>query len=788
MTAGDLFAEAQGLHREGRIAEAEALYERILKIDKDHADALHSLGALHLQQDRLDLAEPEIRRALTLKPKQPAAHANLGILLQRRQRSAEAIGSFKAALAIDPFRAGALVGLAEAQRSLGRPDEAILSCRKAVAIEPRNADACALLGVTLQDSGQSQAALEWLEKARALRPDDARIHYNLGTALQALRRVDAAIEAYQRALVLNSLLGEAHNNLGILYTERENAAAAASHLTVAVELSPSLPAVHNNLGKALVQLGRFEEGIACFRKALSLDPRFAEAQANIGAAERSLGRFHDAEASIRRALADKPDLAEAHANLGLVLRDLGRLDEARASVDRALELRPDISEMYANRALVLNDYGLNEEALESCRRAAALKPDSLGIQRSILGLLIYCSLPAAQHFAEHRRFGRLALPREPVKAARLPSADPNRRLRIGYLSSDLRNHPVTRNMLPVLAHRDRAASEVFVYADVVAPTAMTEEVRAQADHWRWVAGLSDVQIASAIREDAIDILVLLAGRFDQNRPQIAAHRAAPVQVSFHDPGTSGIAEMDYLLADRTLVPRSSAERFSERVIRLPSFYVHGPIPGPDVGPLPLETKGAVTFGIINNPVKLSDTTLHLFGRVLRAVPGSGLYFKFRDRYASPGLRDRILGLLAEEGIDEARVEIVRHDTHLGHLETYQGIDIALDTTPFTGSTTTFESLWMGVPVVTLCGETMGGRWSASMLEALKLPELVARNPEEYVAAAVRLAGNVNGLAALRRALRPRLLASPLCDGAGRSRQIDRVYRALWRRWCAHQGS
>jgi protein O-GlcNAc transferase len=786
MTVAELFAEAQRLHRAGRVADAEALYHRILAIDADQADALHYLGVLDMQQDRLDMAEAHIRRSLALKPREPAAHVNLGLLLQRRQQNAEAISSFKAALAIDPFRATALVGLADMHRALGNLNEAILAARKAAAIEPRNADVCALLGIALQDAGQSQAALEWLEKARALRPDDARVNYNLGAALQSLRQSDAAVEAYQRALALDPRLAEAHNNLGILFTERENPTGAVSHLAVAVELSPSLAAVRNNLGKALVQLGRFDDAIACFQQALALDPHFAEARGNIGAAERSLGRCPAAEVSIRQALAEKPDLAEAHANLGLVLRDMGRLDEALVSVDHALELRPDIAEMHANRALVLNDYGLSEAALESCRRAAALKPGSPSIQRSLLGLLIYCSVPAAQQFAAHRRFGQLAVPVKPLEPLH-GQRDPGRRLRVGYISSDFRNHPVTRNMLPVLTHRDRTATEVFLYADVTVPTAMTEEVRAAADHWRSIVGLNNLQAASLIRNDAIDILVVLAGRFDQNRPEIAALRVAPIQVSFHDPGTSGIADMDYLLADRTLVPRDSTERFSERVIRLPSFYIHGPIEGPEVGPLPMESVGAVTFGVINNPVKLSDASLRLFGQVLAAIPQSRLYFKFRDRYASRGLRDRVLGLLAEEGIDAARVEVVQHDTHADHLETYHGIDIALDTMPFTGSTTTFESLWMGVPVVTLCGETMGGRWSASMLRVLKLPELVAHSPADYVAAAVRLAGDTAGLATLRRGLRARLLNSPLCNGAGRARQIDRIYRALWRRWCAARG-
>jgi protein O-GlcNAc transferase len=311
---------------------------------------------------------------------------------------------------------------------------------------------------------------------------------------------------------------------------------------------------------------------------------------------------------------------------------------------------------------------------------------------------------------------------------------------------------------------------------------MTEQLRTLTDEWRWTIGLGDAELAAQIRQDRIDVLVLLATRLDKGRPLLAAHRAAPVQVSFHDPGTSGLAAMQYLIADRVLVPSRPVERFTERVIRLPSFYIHAPIDNaPEVAVLPAAGRGYVTFGSFNNPAKVNDRVLALWGDVLRAVPHSRLKLKFKNWFANPGVYGRVLKGL---GVDPDRVEFGLTDTaQSDHMALYAEIDIALDPFPFTGSTTTFEALWMGVPVVTLLGEMMVGRWSASMLHALKLDELIANSPARYVEIASTLAGDLARLSALRAGLRDRLRGSPLTDGQGRARQMGRVYRALWRRWC-----
>lgn len=334
-----------------------------------------------------------------------------------------------------------------------------------------------------------------------------------------------------------------------------------------------------------------------------------------------------------------------------------------------------------------------------------------------------------------------------------------------------------RNLEPVLANRDRERFEVVLYADVAREDATSARLKALADRWESIAGLSDAAVADRVRGEGIDILVLLAGRFDRNRPLVASWRAAPVQVSFHDPGTSGLREMDYLIADRVLVPgKRPVERFTERVVRLPSFYVHAPLAGLTIGEAPSRNLGRVTFGSFNNPAKVGPGVLALWREVLDAVPGSQLRVRFKNWFSNTGLRDRF-----ERALGAGRVEFEGEEADLaGHLCSYNRVDVALDPFPFTGSTRTFEALWMGVPVVTLAGEAMAGRWSASMLRALGLGDLIAGTPEEYVRVAVGLAGDGSRRADLRRSLRARVAASPLCDGRARARQIERLYRALWK--------
>ena len=633
-------------------------------------------------------------------------------------------------------------------------------------------------------AGRLDDAEKLYEELLAAAPETADAWQFLG--LIALSRGDAAAaEAkIRRAIELNATAGVYHFNLGLALRRRGDLAGAITSYRQAVHLEPGLAEAHNNLGNCLREAGDLEAAVAACRAATTLRPNYAEAHINLGVALQDLGRTDEAVAAYKHALELKPDSAEAHYNLGLAFFRQGRLDDVIGAFRRAIELQPTYVDAWNNFGVILQAYGQFDAAFQAYRSAMDINPvGSSTAYRNIMGLVLHMPLDETARWEIAQGFETVyAAPiyERPV-APYVNAREPEKRLRVGYVSSDLYEHPVGRNLELVLAHRDRERSEVVCYADVARPDGMTARLQGLVDGWRPIVGLSDEQVATQVRADGIDVMVVLAARFDRNRPLVAAYRPAPVRVSFHDPGTSGLRAMDYLIADPVLAPKGTPEKFSERVVRLPSFYIHGTLGGPEVGPLPLQARGHVTFGSFNNPAKVNAEVLRLWGEVLGAVPGSRLKLKCKNWFANSTLRERFVQQL---GVDAGRVDFDTTDRTLEqHLGLYNDVDVALDPFPFTGSTTTFEALWMGVPVVTLLGERMAGRWSASMLTALKLPELIARDATEYVSKAAALAGDAAGLAALRRSLRARVAASPLCDGRSKARQVERLYRALWRRWC-----
>ena len=448
-----------------------------------------------------------------------------------------------------------------------------------------------------------------------------------------------------------------------------------------------------------------------------------------------------------------------------------------------------LSQAHKTLSTAQSAVGLIDDAIAGYRDILKREPANEHASRLLLSALLYAPGSAASLFEEHLDFARrLGSGKHPVPDWKA-GARPGRKLRIGYVSSDLRRHPVGFNLVPLVEHHDRAAFEIYLYSSSRQRDSMTDWFKERTDAWRPIANLSDAAAAQVIVQDEVDILVLLAGRFDENRPLLATYRPAPIQVSMHDPATSGLTEMDYLIADRGLVPRRAREQFTERVACLPTFYVHPPVREAPLhaGP-PCARDGRVTFGSFNNPAKINEGVVALWAQVLNAVSGSRLLLKYFNTFVAPGVRSRYSGLFRKHGIDDDRLILVDkpRDARKHHLDRYSQIDIALDTFPFTGSTTTFEALSMGIPVVTLEGDRMVGRWSAAMLRKVGLSRLIARSEVEYVEIARQLASNPDALARLRGELPERLARSPLCAEQARARQLERLYRCMWARRLAQQ--
>jgi predicted O-linked N-acetylglucosamine transferase (SPINDLY family) len=553
-----------------------------------------------------------------------------------------------------------------------------------------------------------------------------------------------------------------------------------------LELKAEYSAAHHNLGDAYRDQGQIEDSIACYRRALALKSASVESMVNLGEVFRRRGMLGEAAASATRALELNPGLAEAHNNLGSAFKDQGNIVEAEACFHRALELKPGLAEAHDNLGLVYRDQGKLDQALAAFRRALELKPGSPGTHSNLLfAQILHPGFDAAALYEEHLQWNqRHAAPL--AKLAELHRRDraPDRRLRIGYVSPAFCHHVVGRNLLPLFREHDHRQLEIFCYSDAPRPDELTDQFRRDADVWRECAGRPDEKLAEWIRHDQIDIMVDLSVHSDGNRLLLFARRPAPLQVTFAGyPGTTGLSAIDYRLTDPYLDPPGLFDHFySEQSIRLPdSFWCYDPQESdPSVNGLPAAEKRYITFGCLNNFCKVNPVVLALWAQVLRAVEGSQLIV-----LAGQGRhREDTLRLLEAEGVDRRRVTFTARRPRSQYLSCYHEIDIGLDTVPYNGHTTSLDSFWMGVPIVTLVGSTVVGRAGLSQLTNLGLQELIATSPEKYVQIAATLAQDRPRISALRSTLRERMEASPLMDAPRFARGIEAAYRQIWREWCA----
>ncbi len=565
---------------------------------------------------------------------------------------------------------------------------------------------------------------------------------------------------------------------------------ALAPMQKAVALQPDDAEAHNNLGATLRDLGQLREAVDCARRALEIRPAFAEAHSNLGNALADLGQLAEAVASYRRALEIKPDYFEAHSNLGNALKELGRTDDAVVSCRRALEIRPDYAEAHNNLGCALKDLGQLDAAVACYRRALAIKPDFALVHSNLLFAQNYQSdQPASQLLGEALRFGELVT-RAVRPYARWPNvkeSQSGRRLRIGLVSGDFCQHPVgyfLENVLATLVGRPFDRLEFFAYSSRSCNDAVTNRIKACCRSWQSVVGFSDETLAQRIYGDGIDILLDLAGHTAHNRLPIFAWKPAPVQASWIGYlGTTGVAAMDYLIADRWTLPESDEPNFTEKIWRLPESYLCFSPPDADLptSATPAIANGYVTFGSFNNLAKINDAVVALWAKILTTVPGSRLFLKTAQLNEQKS-REHAAERFASHGIDAGRLILEGSAPRLELLSTYGRVDIALDPFPYPGITTSIEALWMGVPVLTLAGKNFLSRQGLGLLINAGLHDWIANGPEDYVIRAASHASSLPRLAELRGALRQQLVASPLLDAQRFSRNFETALRGMWARW------
>ena len=559
----------------------------------------------------------------------------------------------------------------------------------------------------------------------------------------------------------------------------ERALHELSQVTLA---APSLAEGHHQLGNVLKSLGRFREAVDSLGKAALLAPNNAAVLFNLGVALLEIKAYPEAANCLRVAVKLEPGRPEGHNILGHALSSAGRCTEAIASFETALRLKPHYAAPLNNLGRALSAQGRSEEAISHYRDALKVAP-SASIHSNLLYSMNFLDLDPAVVRSEHETWGRLYGGASPIRES--PTATrtlSGRRLRVGYVSPDFVDHSVAYFIAPVLSNHDRTKFEVFCYSSAKVHDAVTGRLRGSTEHWRDIARLSDDEAAAMIANDDLDLLVDLSGHTAENRLQIFARRPAPVQATWIGyPNTTGLPCVDFRLTDTTSDPPGMTDAFyTEELVYLPeTFSCYEPcLDSPSVGPLPAAREGSVTFGCFNNFAKVRPEMLGLWARILAEIPGSSLFLK------SGGFTDRqtcalVTGRFQELGVEPHRIRFdgLRRPA-ANHLQLSNLVDIALDTYPYNGATTTCEALWMGVPVVTLAGRTHVSRVGASFLTQLGLGSLVAADATEYRETCKRLAADIPHLKALRAELRERMQNSPLCRAPQFVRRLEDAYTKM----------
>lgn len=710
-----------------------------------------------------------------------------------------------------------LLGLARRdQHDLDAAEDLV---RRAIARAPTVAIYRASLGMILSEKGDPSGAIEALAKAVALDPDRADLRHNHGMALARAARFSEAAEAYRRALALDPALVCARAGLGRALHECGHTDEAARELEATVKADPGCTDARWALARLACAMDDAEGAARNLEAALAADPRHAPSLVLASLLATAGGREAEAEAAARRAIQVAPNEPAAHAALGDALAAKKLLDEALKSYERAMELSPDdgrYAAAWAMTALSRGDFdaahdrleawrarapndpkvldalaftayycGAQAEALAWAKQSIARAPERL-LPRSFLLGVQYAddSTPPEEALAHAKEWGRLAARRAERRPIEIRRPDPERPLRVGYVSPDLRAHPVGHLLGPLLARHDPRAVRAFLYANQTVQDEVTQALRRCQHTWRSIAEFSDDAAADLVRSDEIDVLVDLAGHTQGNRLEVFARKPAPVQATWMGYyATTGLAEIDWIVCDDVVLPPGEERWFVERPWRLPGCYV--PFSrmrlATVVGPLPMLRAGHVTFGCFNNLVKMTDRTVDAWARILTRVPGSRLLLK-TGSLGSRRVQETVRERFATRGVRADRLVLSPGSPRLELLRVYNDVDLALDPFPYNGGMSSLEAMHMGVPVVMKRGATFVSRIGETIARAVGVPQLVAPDEEAYVDLAVRLANDPVELSTLRASLRGRV--DRVADPAGYVRNLEVAFRGMWKAFLA----
>ena len=732
--------------------------------------ALLAEGNRYLDQGNLVRAEQCYRQALALDGANPANLVNLGFVQIELGQLSVARDTLVQAIALDGANCDSQYLLGTVLESLGAVPEAAEHYRTALTLKPEFDVCCRDLVRVLFQLGRLDEAQTTLSQGLTLYPHLADLHFYQGHLGMAQGRTAQAAQDYQRAVELAPTEARLHSALGQAREKLNQLESAADSFTAAHTLEPDNPEHLKGLADIHQIQGRSASALALYQQGLARTPDHAGLLANMSLALCAMGQLDAARIACERAISVAPTMMAARNNLGITLTEMGELSGAVACLLQAIELHPEFAAAHCNLGAAYQKQGLLQQAIKSYRQALSLDENYLEAHSNLLFALSFSQeVPAAEFLAEAQAYGASAtrlvsdVPR-PTKA--LPLA-PGRKLRVGLVSGDLHEHPVGYFLENVLRHLDQDRIELFAYAAQRRDDALTQRIRPVFHEWRTIAGLGDAQAAALIQSDGIDILMDLAGHTAHNRLALFAWRPAPLAVSWLGWfASTGLKEMDYFLADPVSVPASDEQHFSETIWYLPHtrFCFTSPKTKAEmeVSTLPALHAGHPTFGCFQQIGKVNDQVLAIWSRIAAALPLALFHIQNPSFNAEAGC-EAFRKRLRAAGLPPERFRLCAASSREEYLKAYQTVDIALDTFPFNGATTTCEALWMGVPTVTLAGDRLVARQGASLMTAAGLADWVADSEEAYVTLAIQKASDLEALSKLRQCLRATVLTSPLFD-------------------------
>ncbi len=817
---------AMALADQGRAADGLAELEAGLQVRPGHCDGLLARATLLQRIGRIDDAIAGARMAIVFNRTSAKVHQMMGTMLIRVRQPKEAAEALTEAARLDPTSVEAFVNLGVAQRDLGDLTAAEISYRQALVLSPDDpiahnnlgnvlsgigrhhdaadeyriaialkadyAEAKANLGNTMRDLKNTDEAVSFLAEAAAQHPGHAGVLNAYGNVLRIAEKYDQALITLERAHQASPDSAEVHNNLGLVLTLKNKWEEAEGHFRKAVAARPDMAVISNNHGALLLRMFRFEDAIKALGNAIARDPLYDEAICNLGVAHYMLGQADQAIAAYSIVVKRSPQNAFARFGLAGTLLEDQRLAEAEIEIRKAIAIDPENAMAHNTLGVLLLDQHFITPARDAMKAAADKNTISAPVFYSnyAFASLYEPDITNQEVFDIQREFGqRFATNQPDTTRPHANVRDPNRKITLAYMSSDFRTHSVAYFFEPVLEKHDRSQFRIVMYSNTSRRDRVTEEFKKASDLWIETVGLTDDMLAKRIREDQIDVLVDLGGQTSGNRLPVAARGMAPVQIEYLGyPETSGVPAVSYRLTDVHADPEGAADRLSiEKLIRLPNCFhcyrPHGKAPPP--APAPHLDKGYVTFASFNVLPKVNDRTIAAWCKILSAVPRSRFYIKCKQ-LREPLVQKRIRDDFARFGVDPARIDMESfvpsvHD----HLSQYGLVDLALDTFPYNGTTTTCEAMWMGVPVLSMAGTNHRSRVGLSLMSAMGLAnELVAPSLDDYIERAIAWGRDPQYLAEIRQKMRPMMAASPLRDEVGFTRQLEKTYRDLWRNWCA----